>query len=392
MEAGRQAGLSELTRAMLGGAALAALMEQGLALVAQTLGAARVAVWELLPGEGALALRAALGWDDAAAGPAPARVEAGSAYGAAMLGAAPVLVGDWAAEAGFEQPQPLRERGVLSSLAVAIPGPQGPFGSLSVDDSAGQAFGSAEAHFLQQVAGVLGLAIERDHARQVLERHAGPRTGGILLRLSALAQEQAVREERQRIARDLHDSVIQALYSVTLHVQGARLLLAAGEVALVAEALRGLQDTAQEALDELRLLIFDLRPPLLDQVGLVAAIKARLTAVEGRSNLQARLVADHVGALPAPVEQALYRIAQEALNNALKHARAGQITLELRREAGRLALEIADDGAGFDPAAAHETGGVGLRGIAERVAGVGGAFALESAPGEGTRLRVEVPL
>jgi signal transduction histidine kinase len=163
-------------------------------------------------------------------------------------------------------------------------------------------------------------------------------------------------------------------------------------VPLASEALRGLQETAQGALDELRLLIFDLRPPLLDQVGLVAAIQARLTAVEGRTNLQARLIADEVGDLPAFVEQELYRIAQEALNNALKHSRARHITLWLRREERRLVLEIVDDGVGFEPTSAGDEGGAGLRGITERVAGLGGAFALQSAPAAGTRLRVEVPL
>lgn len=205
-------------------------------------------------------------------------------------------------------------------------------------------------------------------------------------------QAQAVLEERQRLARDLHDSVTQSLYGITLHAQAAQRLLVAGEVALAVHSLRILQDTAQEALDEMRLLIFELRPPLLEQVGLVAALQARLSAVEGRANLHTRLIADGVGPLPAAVEQAFYRIAQEALNNALRHAHAQQITVQLWQEPARLAMEIRDDGVGFEPSGADKRSGLGLRGIEERIAQLQGTVTLQSAPGAGTRLRVEVEL
>jgi signal transduction histidine kinase len=142
----------------------------------------------------------------------------------------------------------------------------------------------------------------------------------------------------------------------------------------------------------MRLLIFELRPPVLEQVGLVAALQMRLNSVEGRANLQTRLIVEDVDDLPPDAEQALYRIAQEALNNALKHARARNITIRLRRTGSWVRLEIADDGVGFDPATVAATGGMGLRGIAERVAQLGGVFALESAPGMGTRLNVEIAL
>jgi signal transduction histidine kinase len=156
--------------------------------------------------------------------------------------------------------------------------------------------------------------------------------------------------------------------------------------------LHELQDAAQEALEEMRRLIFELRPPILEQAGLAAALQARLDAVEGRSKLETELIVEGAGELPAPVEQALYRIAQEALNNTLKHARARRVSVTLRHMGARVVLELSDDGAGFDPAAASQAGRLGLRGIAERVAQLDGRVQIDSAPGKGTRLRVELPL
>ena len=211
-------------------------------------------------------------------------------------------------------------------------------------------------------------------------------------RLVAAAQGRAVLEERQRLARDLHDSVTQALYGVTLYAEAGARIAATGDAATVVSHLRELQEMAQAALQEMRLLIFELRPPVLEEAGLRAALQTRLEAVEGRSKLNTRLIAEETGSLPAAVEQALYRIAQESLNNVLKHARAQSVTVGLRREGQTVILEITDDGIGFEPSAARDQGGLGLLGIAERVAQIGGRLSLRSTPGAGTRVRVEVSL
>jgi signal transduction histidine kinase len=229
-------------------------------------------------------------------------------------------------------------------------------------------------------------------ANQAIEQRVEEQARAIEEQLLAAAQATAILEERQRLARDLHDSVTQALYGITLHAEVARRLLVSGDMATAAGYLGALQETAQEALAEMRLLIFDLRPPILGQVGLAAALQVRLDAVEGRANLQTQLIVDAVGDLPAPVEQALYGIAREALNNALKHAHAQHITVHLRQTQAAVILEVADDGSGFDPAMARANGGQGLRGIDERVAQVKGQLTLRSALGAGTQLRVEVPL
>ena len=201
-------------------------------------------------------------------------------------------------------------------------------------------------------------------------------------------REQAVTEERNRLARDLHDSVSQALYGVTLYSEAAAGHLAQGHTDRAADHLQELQDTAQEALAEMRLLIFELRPPILEDLGLVAALQARLQAVEGRAGLRTEFKTNLEGRLPLNIEEGLYRIAQEALNNALKHAQARQIRVQLWQAGTGVMLEVADDGVGFDPATAGERGGMGLSAMAERAADLGARLEIESEAGRGTRVAV----
>jgi signal transduction histidine kinase/sugar lactone lactonase YvrE len=206
-------------------------------------------------------------------------------------------------------------------------------------------------------------------------------------------REKAITEERNRLARELHDSVTQALYGVTLYSEAAAGHLALGHTDRAAEHLQELQDTAQEGLAEMRLLIFELRPPILEELGLVTALQARLQAVEGRAGLRTEFKTNLEERLPPDVEEGLYRIALEALNNALKHAQARNIKVHLRQdepgrtEPARVTLEIADDGIGFDLATARERGGLGLSAMEERAAEFGGRLTVESTPGSGTRIR-----
>jgi signal transduction histidine kinase len=208
---------------------------------------------------------------------------------------------------------------------------------------------------------------------------------------AAQVEALAVVEERNRLARDLHDSVTQALYGLTLSTEAAARQIAAGEVDAAATQLREIQETAQQALKEMRLLIFELRPPVLEEEGLAAALRERLQSVEGRVGVATSLAVEGDGRLPPAVEAELDRITQEALNNALKHARAHQIAVQLRQDERIVALEIVDDGIGFDLGATWSRGGLGLRGMAERAARLGGQLAIDSRPGKGTRVRVEVP-
>jgi signal transduction histidine kinase len=211
-------------------------------------------------------------------------------------------------------------------------------------------------------------------------------------RLFAAAHDTAALEERQRLARELHDSVSQALYVVKLYAEAAGRRVAAGDTTTAMAHLRELRSAAQEALQEMRLLIFELLPPILEQEGLASAIQARLDGVEGRAGLQTRLTVEGEHCPTAMVGQALYRIAQEALNNALKHAHAHQISVLLQQEPQSTLLMVVDDGIGFDPPAAAASGGLGFRGMKERVALLGGRLTVESTPGMGTVIRAEVGL
>ena len=201
-------------------------------------------------------------------------------------------------------------------------------------------------------------------------------------------RQQAVVAERNRLARELHDSVTQSLYAVTLYADAAARLLSSGQGELASDNVHKLRRTAKEALAEMRLLIFELRPPILEDEGLAAALQARLEAVEGRSGLRTELHVDGERRLPPKVEDGLYRIAREALNNALKHAQARGITVSLHLGPGATVLEVADDGAGFDPGAVQDSGGIGRRSMAERAEAIGAGFEIESQVGGGTRVVV----
>jgi len=203
------------------------------------------------------------------------------------------------------------------------------------------------------------------------------------------AQTTAVAAERSRIARELHDSVTQAIYSVTLYADATRLALKDGELDVVAENLNELRAMAREAMLDMRLLIFELRPPVLEEEGLVTSLQTRLEAVEARSGVHADFHTSGERRLPLPLETELYRIAQEALTNVVKHAHAKQVNVSLRFDEAQVCLEIEDDGVGFDTAVDH-SGGMGLRGIQERVDKINGELLIQSTPRQGTILRITV--
>ncbi len=244
--------------------------------------------------------------------------------------------------------------------------------------------------FTGAYAGAVGRATAAQHRSEALLSDLQEAHGQLQL-YAVQAEHLAVVEERQRMARDLHDSAIQALYGLVLSAEGAARKLAEGEVAVVRERLQEIRRTAQAALREMRSLIFELRPPDLEKEGLVAALRARLESVEDRAGVRTALEVVGDGRLPHDVEAGLYRVVQEALNNALKHSGATHVTVSLKIESEAVALEVADDGIGFDPQAAHTGGGLGLRGLVERAQELGGKLSLQSGPGQGTRIRLEVP-
>lgn len=202
------------------------------------------------------------------------------------------------------------------------------------------------------------------------------------------AAEKAILEERNRLARDLHDSVTQSLYSLTLFAEASQRLVNSGDFVRANGYLTQVGETAQQALKEMRLLVYELRPVALEEVGLIGALQQRLDAVEGRAGVETQLLVNDIIELPPTVEEALYRIAQEALNNTLKHANASAVTVQVAIEADHVRLSIEDNGCGFDLPSAASSGGMGLRGIRERCEGLGASLEITSNEGSGTQIIV----
>jgi signal transduction histidine kinase len=211
-------------------------------------------------------------------------------------------------------------------------------------------------------------------------------------RLYDRAQQMAALEERNRLAQELHDSVTQSLYSLTLYAEAAARALEAGKPKTAIGQLRELGDTAREALQEMRLLIFELKPLDLQKAGLADAIRARLDAVESRVGLKADLRVTGQARIGDPLKLELYHVAREALNNVLKHACARRVSVVLTLGADGAVLEVDDDGKGFDPDTGRASGGLGLAGMAERARRVGGELTLQSCPGGGTKVSLRAPL
>ncbi len=204
------------------------------------------------------------------------------------------------------------------------------------------------------------------------------------------AEKLVVMEERNRLARELHDSVTQSLYSVTLFAEAGRNLARSGQLAQATRYFDDVLETGQQALKEMRLLVHKLRPSALEKGGLVKALQNRLNAVEGRAGVKNQLALEGDIHLPADVEEAIYNVIQEALNNAIKHANASEVGVALRQENDTLALTIWDNGGGFDPVLADESGGLGLISMRERVHMIGGTFDIVSIPGQGTTIEVRL--
>jgi signal transduction histidine kinase len=260
-------------------------------------------------------------------------------------------------------PQAVRTNGLHTYVGVPMRAKGKVLGVFSVFGEAGHQFCVEEMTLLASIADQVGVAVEN-------------------ARLYRQAEQLAVMEERERLARDLHDSVTQSLYSLTLFAEAGQ-RCAEGYLAQLGE-------TAQDALKEMRLLVYKLRPPALEREGLVGAIQHRLGAVERRAGVKAHLLVDDMIELPASVEEGLYHIAQEALNNALKHAAANSVTVRIRVVDEQVELEVVDNGIGFDPDTTGNGGGMGLVNMRERAKELGGTLRTVSAPGEGTEVSVSV--
>jgi signal transduction histidine kinase len=265
----------------------------------------------------------------------------------------------------------IEAEGVGSMIEVPVVSRDGrPLGFFSVCYTTDHHFDEAEQRLLTALAERAAVAISN---AELFER----------------AQQAASLEERQRLARELHDSVSQALYGIALGARTARTLLDRDPPAAV-EPVDYVLSLAEVGLAEMRSLIFELRPESLESEGLTAAVRKQVEAVQARHGVQVDFQPCVEPDLPLPVKEAVYRIAQESLHNVVKHSRATQVRVALTSTAAGLELEVADNGTGFDPAGDFP-GHLGLRSMRERAEKSGGRLAITSHASDGTRVTATFP-
>jgi signal transduction histidine kinase len=244
------------------------------------------------------------------------------------------------------------------------------------------------AFYLTDKEGAEGFDESDERLIEVLAAHAAIAIENA--RLFEASRELSVIEERNRIARDLHDAMTQNLFSLSLTAEAAAKLVQTDPTRAEAE-IRRIRELARETQLELRSLIFELRPAQLDKDGLVSTIHKHLGVLARAHGMKDELRASGEARLGSAVELGLYRIVQEALNNVVRHAHAQSVEVDLDFGDDHVTVDVRDDGVGFDPSArAIRERRLGLTSMRERAEELGGSITIDSSPGAGTTVRVEV--
>jgi signal transduction histidine kinase len=345
---------------------------QKLVHAARELVGARYAALGVPDGQGAFAQFITSGMSDkliATMGPLP---RTHGLLGAMLESERPYRTSDIRRDARFRGWWPRAHPEMRSFMGVPIVSRSGIIGAFYLTEKEGAPeFGDADERLIQMFAAHAAVAIEN-------------------ARLYERSRELSIAEERNRLARELHDSVSQKLFGVVLTAEAAATLLDRDSGSARTQ-LRRVQELATEAMEELRSLIFELRPAALEAEGLATALRKH---VEALRRVYRRDIGLHVVGKPelAPsTESEVFRIAQEALANALRHAQAMRVDVVLDSRDGRLVVTVADDGIGFEAHSAPvRSRRLGLTSMEERARAVGGTLRIESAPGAGTTVRLEV--
>lgn len=204
----------------------------------------------------------------------------------------------------------------------------------------------------------------------------------------------AIESERNRIARDLHDGPIQGVTGATLSLEAVRLKIESGDVGGAARMLKHVQEELAAEADSLRRVLGDLRPPILEERGLVPALRELCERFEQEHELQVTVTVGPYVIVPLEVETVAYRVAQEALTNVGKHAAASRVNVRVETRGSSLDIEVGDDGRGFDPDHARDflrRGRMGLASMRERTEIGGGTLVVRSRPGAGTMVSASLP-
>ncbi|MDX2136796.1 MAG: GAF domain-containing protein [Chloroflexota bacterium] len=280
-----------------------------------------------------------------------------------------VIVNDWMSDDLISSVHVGAVRGHTAICMVAAPMAVRDqlIGALGVRAPQGMRLGDAHLRMMSTLADLIAVAIHN-------------------VRYYQQAQELAALEERTRLARELHDSVSQALYGIGLGAQTLRRHLERNDIDKLKGPLEYVISLAEAGLTEMRALIFELRPESLENEGMITALAKQGASIEARHNISVQLELGEEPVMSVEKKESLYRIAREALHNVVKHAAATQIVLRLQHEPEGLVLEVRDDGLGFDTAQDFP-GHLGLQSMRERVAKLGGRLTIASTPGAGTTIR-----
>ena len=266
-----------------------------------------------------------------------------------------------------------KNKNQLSLLAVPLQFNNEPVGIIEVVKKH-YGFSKDDIRIINLFAGQAGVAIEN-------------------ARLYQQAEQIAVLEERQRLARNLHDSLNQSVFALNLYAKAAARHLEANRFDKAKKYIKDITETAKDALAEMRLLVYKLHPPQLDQKGLVPAIESRLKKVEERVGIKYILNSNISSKIPPAIEEEMYWIALEALNNILKHSEADEVIVTVNEERNNIIMKIEDHGIGFDIVEKlNAEGNIGLKSMRDRANLINASLELKSEPGQGTIITLEVEL
>jgi signal transduction histidine kinase len=359
---------SDLTRLSTEDDDLACLLEPALARVMETTGCHAIALHLLKEEDGTLELFAERNIDRAAL-PGLKTISPAPAFAERLLQAESPLVTD-SSLTQTELPQALLMLGQWTYAGCPLAAGGLSLGWLSCYHKDNVAISSSEISFLLAVARQMGNMVENHRLRQ---------------RISQMA----IIAERQRLARDLHDSVSQLLYSMTLFARAGEEALTDNDAVRLKRNLDQLQASSTQAFREMRSLLYELQPPALEETNLADVLAGRFDSVERRLGIRVDYQADAAFKTHGETERELYYVITEALNNSLKHAEATQLEVKLMSEGNHLAVRIADNGRGF--AQQPATKGMGMGSMRERIESLGGRFDIRSVLNKGTTVQILVP-
>ena len=340
---------------------------------ARDLASARYAALGVPDGEGGFAQFITAGMSDeliAAMGPLP---RTHGLLGAMLEAEPPYRTDDIRRDPRFRGWWPSAHPQMRSFLGVPIVSRSGIVGAFYVTDKEGaDQFSDEDQRLIEMLAAHAAIAIEK-------------------ARLYERSRELSIVEERNRLARELHDSVTHQLFGLALTAEAAATVID-HDAAEAKVQLARLQELTREAMEELRSLIFELRPAEVESEGLVVAVRKHIDVLRRVYRREVELSVRGEPRLEPAAEAEVLRIVQEALQNALRHSGASRLVVGLDAADGRVRVQVADDGAGFEPGAPGlRARRLGLTSMEERARAVGGKLAIESSPGHGATITLEVP-